>query len=205
VTAGSIADLFLLEDNPLVDINNVRRITGVVLRAAAEPRSLSQAHLNRVDMASGLYGVLLGIVMVVLTTLAPQPAGAIIFWSLICIQLSWCAVICWRRTDLPFASAAMINGSVMSAGLVVLALMGQRAEPNGRGSDSSRRMRTREQQIAGDLERSDSLRAGHGGKMVEKPLEGVAGGQVVEQIPDRDAGAREHRGSTEDLRIGPEH
>ncbi len=32
VTAGSIADLVLLEDNPLEDINNVRKITGVVLR-----------------------------------------------------------------------------------------------------------------------------------------------------------------------------
>jgi imidazolonepropionase-like amidohydrolase len=32
VTAGSIADLVLLAGNPLVDIDNVRRITGVVLR-----------------------------------------------------------------------------------------------------------------------------------------------------------------------------
>ena len=76
-------------------------------------------------MASGLYGALLGVAMVVLTKFVPQPAGAIIFWSLICIQLSWGALTCWRRTGLPFASAAMINGSVMSAGLVVLALMGQ--------------------------------------------------------------------------------
>jgi hypothetical protein len=76
-------------------------------------------------MASGLYGVLLGIVLYVLTALAPQPAGAIIFWSLICIQLSWGALTCWRRTGLPFASAAMVNGSVMSAGIVILALMGQ--------------------------------------------------------------------------------
>jgi imidazolonepropionase-like amidohydrolase len=32
VTAGSHADLVLLEANPLLDINSVRRITGVVLR-----------------------------------------------------------------------------------------------------------------------------------------------------------------------------
>ncbi len=37
-------------------------------------------------MASGLYGVLLGIVMVGLTKLVPQPMGAIIFWSLTCLQ-----------------------------------------------------------------------------------------------------------------------
>jgi len=76
-------------------------------------------------MASMQYGALLGVVIVVLTKLAPQPAGAIILWSLFCIQLAWGALICWRRTGLPFATAAMINGSVMSAGLVVLALIGQ--------------------------------------------------------------------------------
>jgi hypothetical protein len=68
-------------------------------------------------MASGLYGALLGVVMVVLTKVAPQPAGAVIFWSLICIQLAWVAMTCWRRTGLPFATAAMINGSVVSGGL----------------------------------------------------------------------------------------
>jgi hypothetical protein len=76
-------------------------------------------------MGSGLYGALLGLIIVVLMKFAPQPAGAIIFWSLICIQLAWGALMCWRRTGLPFASAAMINGSVMSVGLVVLALIGQ--------------------------------------------------------------------------------
>jgi len=76
-------------------------------------------------MASGLYGALLGIVMVVLTKVAPQPAGAVMFWSLICVQMALVAMTCWRRTGLPFATAAMINGSVVSAGLVVLALIGQ--------------------------------------------------------------------------------
>jgi nucleoside recognition membrane protein YjiH len=78
-----------------------------------------------VGMASALYGALLGVVWVVLTTFVPQPADAIIFWSLICIQLAWGALICWRRTGLPFATAAMIAGSVVSAGLVVVALIGQ--------------------------------------------------------------------------------
>lgn len=76
-------------------------------------------------MALGLYGVLVGGVMFALTTLAPQPAGAITFWGLICVQLLWSARTCWHRTGLPFATAAMVNGSVMSAGLVALALMGQ--------------------------------------------------------------------------------
>lgn len=76
-------------------------------------------------MASGLYGVLFGIVMVGLTKVVPQPMGAIILWSLICLQLAWGALTCWRRTGLPFASAAMLNGSLMSAGVVTLAFMGQ--------------------------------------------------------------------------------
>ena len=63
--------------------------------------------------------------MVVLIKITPQPAGAILFWSFICIQLAWVALTCWRRTGLPFATAAMINGSVVSAGLVVVALLGQ--------------------------------------------------------------------------------
>lgn len=76
-------------------------------------------------MASGLYGALLGAVMFVLTTFAPQPSGAIIVWSLICVQLTWSALTCWRRTGLPFATAAMINGAVVSAGVVAVAFMGQ--------------------------------------------------------------------------------
>lgn len=59
------------------------------------------------------------------------------------------------------------------------------AEASGRGSDSSRRMRTRQQEIAGNLKRGHSLRARHGREMVQKPFEGVACGQVVEQITPR--------------------
>ena len=40
------------------------------------------------------------------------------------MQLSCGAVTCWRRTGLPFASAALVTGAVMSLCLVVLAAMG---------------------------------------------------------------------------------
>ena len=76
-------------------------------------------------MGAALYGGLLGVVMFVLTTFVSQPAAAITFWSLICVQLAWGALTCWNRTGLPFATAAMINGSVVSAGLVVVAVIGQ--------------------------------------------------------------------------------
>ncbi|MEX2271781.1 MAG: hypothetical protein WD690_09935 [Vicinamibacterales bacterium] len=51
--------------------------------------------------------------------------GAIILWSFFSIQLSWVALTCWRRTGLPFATAGMACGAVMSMSLVVLAVMGQ--------------------------------------------------------------------------------
>lgn len=76
-------------------------------------------------MAPALYGVLLGIACLVISRLAPQPMGAVIFWGVVAIQLSLGARTCWRRTGLPFASAAMFHGAVMSLCLVVLALMGQ--------------------------------------------------------------------------------
>jgi len=76
-------------------------------------------------MAPALYGMLFGIAFFVFSRLVPQPMGAVILWSVIAIQLSLLAGTCWRRTGLPFASAAMFHGAVTSLCLVVLALMGQ--------------------------------------------------------------------------------
>ena len=76
-------------------------------------------------MASVLYGALFGGLSTIFTRLAPQPAGAILFWSFVSLQLAWFALVCWRRTRLPFITSGMINGSVLSAGLVILGFMGQ--------------------------------------------------------------------------------
>ena len=75
-------------------------------------------------MASALYGTLIGIALLVFTRLVPQPAGSVILWGFFSVHLSWVAVTCWRRTGLPFASAALVTGAVMSLCLVVLAAMG---------------------------------------------------------------------------------
>lgn len=75
-------------------------------------------------MASAMYGVVIGIGSVVFTRLTRQPIGSIIFWGFVSVQLSWGAVTCWRRTGLPFATAAMAAGAVMSICLGVLAAMG---------------------------------------------------------------------------------
>jgi hypothetical protein len=71
------------------------------------------------------YGLFVGFTSFVFTKLLPQPAGSIIlfgFWSL---QLSSGAVTYWRRTGLPFMTAAMVHGAVMSLCLAVLAAIGR--------------------------------------------------------------------------------
>jgi len=53
---------------------------------------------------------------------------------------------------------------------------------SGRGKDSSSRMRTGSQQVSGKFESRDRLFAPHSGEIVDKLIQGVAGGEVVEEI-----------------------
>ena len=62
-------------------------------------------------------------------------------------------------------------------------------QPSGRGNDSSSRSRTRGQQVLGDFERCDRLFPRDGGKVVDEALQVVAGGEIVQQVLDRDARA----------------
>src|SRR5262245_28094172 len=73
---------------------------------------------------------------------------------------------------------------------------------NCRGRDSSRSMRTGDEELARQLEGCYRLLPGDGGKGIEEVLEGVAGLQVVDQVPDRDSRADEDRRASEDLGIG---
>lgn len=75
-------------------------------------------------MASAQYGFFLGIALAVFMGIAPQPAGSIIIWGFFSVQLSWAALTCWRRTGLPFATAALVNAAVMSLCVAVLAALG---------------------------------------------------------------------------------
>src|SRR5712691_589055 len=75
----------------------------------------------------------------------------------------------------------------------------------GRGTDSSRRTRTRQQGFAGPLESGNSLRAGHGGKGVEELVETVPGGQIVNEALGGDPGADEHRCPAQDIGIAMNH
>jgi hypothetical protein len=75
-------------------------------------------------MAAAHYGLLLSVAIFVMTQLMPQPAGSVILFGFFAVQLSWGAVTCWRRTGLPFATAALVNAAVMSLCLVVLEASG---------------------------------------------------------------------------------
>jgi len=79
-------------------------------------------------LGSAMYGLLLGLVFVVLTELAPQPIGSLAWWILVAAQLSWGARITWRRTKLPFATAAMVGGAT-GATLVASAILSGHAFP----------------------------------------------------------------------------
>jgi hypothetical protein len=74
--------------------------------------------------AAAQFGLLLAVTTVVATEVAPQPHGSIILWSFFTVQLAWAARVCWRRTGLPYATAAMGEGAVVSALLAVLAATG---------------------------------------------------------------------------------
>ena len=76
-------------------------------------------------LAAALYGVLLMVVFELFAKF-PQPIGSITMWGLFAAQLTWVAVICWRRTGLLYATAAMAVGAGMFACLTLLAATGQR-------------------------------------------------------------------------------
>jgi hypothetical protein len=67
------------------------------------------------------YGILVGLFGGAMIMLAPRPAGSIVWWGLLTAQLSAGAVVLWRRSGMPFASASMAIGAATSAMLVWLA------------------------------------------------------------------------------------
>ncbi len=78
----------------------------------------------RAALPGATYGAFLGISSVLLHHLLAEPTGSIIWWTAVAVQLTWGASLCWRRTGLPFATAAMAIGAATSACLVALAASG---------------------------------------------------------------------------------
>ena len=73
---------------------------------------------------AGKYGILGGIVMVVLTMFAPQPVGSILFWSFTALHLMWGATVVWRRTVLVYWTTGMVLAAATSVMMAVLAMFG---------------------------------------------------------------------------------
>jgi hypothetical protein len=73
---------------------------------------------------SAAYGLFMGVAFVLLGEVAPQPVGSIVLWGALAGQLTWGTGVCWRRTGLPFATAAMAIGAATAGLLTVLAASG---------------------------------------------------------------------------------
>ena len=73
---------------------------------------------------SSIYGFFLGVGALLFIRMAPQPFGSILWWGFFAGQLTWGAALCWRRTGLPFATAAMAEGAAASGMLAALAAAG---------------------------------------------------------------------------------
>lgn len=65
-------------------------------------------------MQAALYGLLFGVVMFLLGDVAPQPAGSLVLWGGLALHGSWGARVLWRRTRLPFATAAVLVAVLLS-------------------------------------------------------------------------------------------
>ena len=81
-------------------------------------------HMGPAMWGSAVYGFFLGVGALLFVQTAPQPFGSIVWWGFFEGQLTWGAVLCWRRTRLPFASAAMAIAAASSGMLAALAVAG---------------------------------------------------------------------------------
>lgn len=71
-------------------------------------------------VGSAMYGCVLALGFFLATKIAPQPAGSVLWWGVLTIQLGIAARLCWRRTALPFVTAAM---TIAAAGCALLATL----------------------------------------------------------------------------------
>lgn len=70
------------------------------------------------------FGLLIGVIAVVLTRVMPANLGWAVFFGCASIQLGISAIVTWRRTRLILSSAAMAFGSLFSVSIVALAGFG---------------------------------------------------------------------------------
>lgn len=72
-------------------------------------------------MSAGIrYGLFLGLGMVLLFDVAPQPTGAVAFWALQTVQLTIYSAVTWRRTGLVVSTVGGGGAALASFVLMVL-------------------------------------------------------------------------------------
>ena len=81
--------------------------------------------------AAALYGVLISLASVAFLDIAPQPAGAVVFWTLMAAQLIRGATLCWWRMRLAWAASSMLVGAACAGYLAVLAVSARGAADSG--------------------------------------------------------------------------
>lgn len=72
------------------------------------------------------FGFVLGLAEPLMAMAAPQPAGSIIFFGAMTTYMTWGGLRIWRRTGLPFITTAVLLAAIMSAMMVVAAIVGVR-------------------------------------------------------------------------------
>jgi hypothetical protein len=77
-------------------------------------------------VGSMIFGGVLGFLGPLAMMAAPQPAGTVIFCGGLAMYMTWGALLIWRRTGLPFVTAAVLLAAIESAIWVAAAIIGYR-------------------------------------------------------------------------------
>jgi hypothetical protein len=74
-------------------------------------------------VGAAVYGLLGGVWMFMLGRVAPQSAGSVVLWGGYAVYGVWGGITLWRRTGLPFATAAVFLATAIAL-LMALAIAG---------------------------------------------------------------------------------
>ena len=75
-------------------------------------------------MSGFKYGLVLGLLMILLGRWAPQPAGSIVLWSALSAQIGWGLWITWHRLRLPWFLAGGVAALLASLTMIPLSARG---------------------------------------------------------------------------------
>lgn len=87
-----------------------------ILRATFDSNTMT-----KVTRYGLVYGVVVGLAIAVL---APHPAGSLVLWGFLAVISPWNAARVWRRTGLPFVTAAGFLASVSGILMTIASLYG---------------------------------------------------------------------------------